>query len=123
MSPPEKQRLRSPEGTPLDLVPFAGVEEEGGKARFPPEGSPELTVLGFEAAWEAALPVRFGEGPGGEETIGEGSGDRGTVFRVASLEGLALLKLVSWNERPENEPGTRRIFAFFCSTSTTGGWS
>jgi predicted nucleotidyltransferase len=92
---PEKQRLRSPEGTPLDLVPFGGVEEEGGKARFPPEGSPELTVLGFEVAWEAALPVRFGEGP-----VGEGSGDRGTVLRVASLEGLALLKLVSWNERP-----------------------
>ena len=92
---PEKQRLRSPEGTPLDLVPFGGVEEEGGKARFPPEGNPELTVLGFEAAWEAALPVRFGEGP-----VGEGSGDRGTVLRVASLEGLALLKLLSWNERP-----------------------
>jgi predicted nucleotidyltransferase len=86
---PEKQRLRSPGGTPLDLVPFAGVEE-GGKARFPPEGNPELTVLGFEAAWEAALPVRFGEGPGG----------KGPSPRVAPLEGLALLKLVSWNERP-----------------------
>lgn len=97
---PEKQRLRSPEGTPLDLVPFGGVEEEGGKARFPPEGSPELTVLGFEAAWEAALPVRFGEGPGGEKPIGGGNGDKGPVLRVASLEGLALLKLISWNERP-----------------------
>ena len=102
---PEKQRLRSPEGTPLDLVPFGGVEEEGGKARFPPEGSPELTVLGFEAAWEAALPVRFdegpdSEGPGGEEAVGKGVGGKGPVLRVASLEGLALLKLLSWNERP-----------------------
>ena len=87
---PEKQRLRSPEGTPLDLVPFGGLEEEGGKARFPPEGSPELTVLGFEAAWKGVRPVRFGEGPDSE----------GPVLRVASLEGLALLKLVSWNERP-----------------------
>jgi len=92
---PEKQRLRSPEGTPLDLVPFGGVEEEGGKARFPPEGSPELTVLGFEAAWEAARMVRFGEG-----LVGEGNGGKGPLLRVASLEGLALLKLLSWNERP-----------------------
>ena len=92
---PEKQRLRSPQRTPLDLVPFGGVAEEGGKARFPPEGNPELTVLGFEAAWEAALPVRFGEG-----AVSESSGDEGTVLRVASLEGLALLKLLSWNERP-----------------------
>ncbi len=92
---PEKQRLRSPEGTPLDLVPFGGVEEEGGKARFPPEGNPELTVLGFGAAWEAALPVRFVEEP-----VGEGPGGKEPVIRVASLEGLALLKLLSWNERP-----------------------
>jgi len=82
---PEKQRLRSPDGTPLDLVPYGGVEEKGGKARFPPEGSPELTVLGFESVAEAALRVRFGEG---------------LVARFASLEGLALLKLIAWDERP-----------------------
>lgn len=102
---PEKQRLRSPEGTPLDLVPFGGLEEEGGKVRFPPGGSRELTVLGFEAAWEKAPPVHFGEGPGGEgpggeEAVGKGAGGKGPVLRVASLEGLALLKLVSWDERP-----------------------
>jgi len=92
---PEKQRLRSPEGTPLDLVPFGGLEEEEGKVRFPPGGSPELTVLGFEAAWEAALPVRFVEG-----SVSGGPDGKEPVVRVASLEGLALLKLLSWNERP-----------------------
>lgn len=82
---PEKQRLRSPAGTPLDLVPFGGVEEEGGRARFPPEGTPQLTVLGFEIASRAALSVRFGED---------------LTAQVASLEGLGLLKLIAWDERP-----------------------
>jgi predicted nucleotidyltransferase len=86
---PQKQRLRSPEGTPLDLVPFGGVAREGGTVQFPPEGSPELTVLGFEEVQEAALPVRFSGGP---------------VAWVASIEGLALLKLIAWDERPTGRP-------------------
>lgn len=79
------QRLVAPSGTALDLVPFGGVADAEGRAGFPPEGTPAMTVLGFPEAQDAAVPVRF---------------DQTLTVNVASLEGLGLLKLIAWADRP-----------------------
>ena len=55
----QRQRLVAPSGTALDLVPFGGVADAEGRAGFPPEGTPAMTVLGFPEARSAAIPVRF----------------------------------------------------------------
>lgn len=82
-------RLQAPGGSPVDLVPFGGIEEEPGKLVWPPRGERVLTTLGFEAALGSAVRVQLKEGP---------------VVRIASLPMLAVLKLVAWSERKRETP-------------------
>lgn len=80
----QKQRVISPQGTVLDLVPYGGVEDSSGKVRFPPEGTPEMTTLGMREAMEAAITARL---------------DGVLDLKVVSLPGLGVLKLIAWDER------------------------
>lgn len=81
----EKQKVRSPEGVELDLIPFGGVEDARHRIQFPPDDWPELTALGLEQARRDAVSMRVTNGP---------------AFQVVSLPALGLLKLIAWNERP-----------------------
>lgn len=80
-----KQKVRSPEGVELDLVPFGGIEDSSGQIRFPPDDRPEMTVLGLEEARRTTVSVAF---------------DDGVSVEVVSLPALGLLKLIAWDERP-----------------------
>lgn len=81
----EKQRLVSPEGARLDLVPFGGLEEEGHIIQWPPDGVVAMSTLGLAQARKAAVPFVL---------------DGSLTFSVASLPGLGLLKLIAWEEKP-----------------------
>jgi len=80
-----KQKVRSPDGVELDLVPFGGIEDSSGQIQFPPDERPEMTVLGLEEARRTTVSVTF---------------DDGGSVEVVSLPALGLLKLIAWNERP-----------------------
>lgn len=80
-----KQRVRSPEGIQVDLVPFGGIADSSGQIRFPPDDRPKMTVLGLEEARRTTVSVTF---------------DDGVPVEVVSLPALGLLKLVAWDERP-----------------------
>ena len=89
------QRLRyhttkDARGIPVDLVPFGAVESPNGTIAWPPDSTEIMTVTGFDEANENALTVQL---PGDGMTI-----------RVASIPGLALLKLVAWFERGHANP-------------------
>lgn len=71
-------------GTPLDIVPFSGVEEPDATIRWPPGRAVAMNVTGFEEALAHAELVRISD----ELTV-----------PVASLPGLALLKLFAWLDR------------------------
>ncbi len=79
-----KQRIRSPDGVALDLVPFGGIEDRTGQIHFPPDDRPEMTVLGLAEARRTAVLFAFGD----------------LSVAVVSLPALGLLKLVAWDERP-----------------------
>lgn len=83
---PEKQKVRSPKGVELDLIPFGGVEDAHSQIHFPPDDRPELTALGLETARRHTVSMRVANGP---------------AFQVVSLPALGLLKLIAWNERPQ----------------------
>jgi predicted nucleotidyltransferase len=74
---------------PVDLLPFGGIEDASHKIIWPPELSIAMNVAGyreaFEAAQEVELAPRF-------------------VVRVASLPGLAILKLLAWADRGLEDP-------------------
>jgi predicted nucleotidyltransferase len=77
-------RLRHRSGWPVDLVPFGGVESPERKIAWPPRDEFVMDVLGFREALAAANPVLL---PG---NVGA---------KVVSLAGLALLKIVCWQDR------------------------
>lgn len=83
-SPGVAHRLRHGNGLPVDLVPFGSIETVERKISWPPAGDVEMDVFGFREALASAHPVTL---PGHVQT------------RVVSLAGLALLKIVCWQDR------------------------
>jgi predicted nucleotidyltransferase len=68
----------------VDLIPFRGVASGDGTIEWPPSRDIVMNVAGFEEALTSSMPVEIAPG---------------LVVRVASLTGLALLKLVAWSDR------------------------
>jgi predicted nucleotidyltransferase len=77
-------RLRYRQSVPVDLMPFGGIEDDQGVISWPPDHHTVMTVLGFKDAYQNSITIRL---PGDVD------------IQVVSLPGLALLKLLAWNER------------------------
>jgi predicted nucleotidyltransferase len=73
----------------LDVLPFGGVEDASHKIVWPPELSVVMNVAGYREALEAAQEVEIA---------------LGFVVRVASLPGLAVLKVLAWADRGIEDP-------------------
>jgi predicted nucleotidyltransferase len=69
---------------PVDLIAFGEVEAEDASISWPPEHSIKLNVMGFQDAWTHAVQVRVA--PGQEA-------------RFVSPAGLAMLKVIAWQDR------------------------
>jgi len=69
---------------PIDLVPFGGVEQTPHSFAWPPELDVMMNVAGYEDALKAAEHVQV---------------TPDLIIRVASLPGLATLKLFAWKDR------------------------
>jgi predicted nucleotidyltransferase len=69
---------------PVDLIPFGGVASSDGTIEWPPSRDIVMNVAGFEEALISSMRVEIAPD---------------LVVRVASLAGLALLKLVAWSDR------------------------
>ncbi len=84
------QRLQYKETIPVDIVPFGTITEADGSISWPPDHDIRMNILGFEDAYNDAMPVRLRVEP--ELDV-----------LVASPTSLAALKLMAWKERaPEN---------------------
>lgn len=71
-------------GYPLDLLPFGGVEHRPNEIAWPPDLSVVMNVAGYREALAASQEVEA---------------EPGFFVRVASLPGLAILKLFAWADR------------------------
>ncbi|MEF8794804.1 MAG: hypothetical protein V5A50_14175 [Thiohalorhabdus sp.] len=80
----QRQRLHGPAGGMVDLIPFGGVEAEDGGVHWGREGEFHLNVAGFREAYTASCRVRL------TDTV---------TARVVSPPGLAILKVVAWQDR------------------------
>jgi predicted nucleotidyltransferase len=84
----EKQRLRC--GTILiDILPFGPITDKDKKISWPPEHEIMMSMVGFEEAYEYSITVRL-------------SSDPELDIKLASLPGLAIMKLISWKEKYPN---------------------
>ena len=85
---PEKHRLRC--GTILiDILPFGPITDKDKKISWPPEHEIIMSMVGFEEAYEYSITFRL-------------SSDPELDIKLASLPGLAIMKLISWKERYPN---------------------
>lgn len=76
-------------GYPIDLIPFGGVEEPESQIAWPPDRNVVMNVAGYAEAFTSAVPVEVAPA---------------FVVRVASLPGLAILKLIAWADRGAGDP-------------------
>ena len=74
---------------PLDLLPFGGVEDGSRRIVWPPELEVVMNVAGYREALAAAQEVEIAPS---------------FIVRVASLPGLAILKLLAWKDRGIGDP-------------------
>jgi predicted nucleotidyltransferase len=78
----QQQRLNYQDRLKIDIVPFGAIEKEG-KIFWPDEETTMITV-GFDEAYKDTLTVRLADD---------------IEIRICSLAGLALMKLIAWNDR------------------------
>lgn len=79
-----RHRLVHESGLLIDLVPFGNLEEVSGQISWPPDFSIVMSTVGFREAYDNSIEVRVADD---------------LSVNVASLAGLALMKLVAWGER------------------------
>lgn len=82
--PHQQQRLLYEERAIIDLVPFGNLELATGLIVWPPDFAVEMSTVGFREAYDSSMDVRLADD---------------LVVKVASLVGLALLKIVAWSDR------------------------
>ncbi len=82
-------RLRYRGTLPIDIIPFGEIESPPGSVTWPPDQAIRMNVLGFRDAWKSVLIVRVGPA---------------LTIRCVSLSGMAVLKLIAWNERRDESP-------------------
>lgn len=68
----------------VDLIPFGGIEYQLHHIAWPPDKSFIMNVAGYQDAMNAAIQVEIAEG---------------TIINIASLSGIAILKLFAWADR------------------------
>jgi len=86
----DKHIFRFRDGTRVDVIPFGGVENSSAIVEWPPDGNPQMNVLGFSAlsatAEEFLLPA--------DEPI-----------LVPTIPMILLLKFLAWQDRGRLRPG------------------
>lgn len=79
-----RQRLVHSSGLLIDLIPFGNLEEVSGQISWPPDFSIVMSTVGFREAYDNSAEVRIADD---------------LIVRVASLAGLALMKIIAWDDR------------------------
>lgn len=82
--PHQQQRFTHKFGVVVDLVPFGNIEHPRGLLRWPRGPEAEMSTIGFREAFASAIDVRI---------------ESDLIVKVASLAGLALLKMIAWSDR------------------------
>jgi predicted nucleotidyltransferase len=83
----QKQRLIYEDKFPIDIIPFGRIANEDGSITWPPDHENRMSITGFQECYQHAISIKLSLNPE-------------LVVKVVSLAGLALLKLISWDDNP-----------------------
>lgn len=82
------QRLHHQSQIPVDIVPFGTIAPDGKTISWIPDGNFEMSIIGFDDAYQAAQTVRLRDNPAVD-------------IPVATPAAIVILKLIAWQERPK----------------------
>ncbi|MEW6419878.1 MAG: nucleotidyl transferase AbiEii/AbiGii toxin family protein [Nitrospirota bacterium] len=86
----EPQRLHC-DSVIVDIVLFGPITDENRRISWPPEHEIFMSMLGFKEAYEYSITIKL-------------SSDPEINIKLATLPGLALMKIISWKEKyPERK--------------------
>jgi predicted nucleotidyltransferase len=102
--------LFSPDGSAghclVDLLPFGGVEQPTHAIAWPPDMQVIMSAAGYGDALKTAPLVQI---------------ETGLIIRVASLPGLAMLKLFAWQDRGLEDARDATDFVTLCQHYADAG--
>jgi predicted nucleotidyltransferase len=75
----------------VDIVPFGRIADARGKISWPPEHEVFMTTMGVKEAHECAMNLRLSDQPALD-------------IKVATIPGLALMKVISWHDSYPERP-------------------
>ena len=73
------------DGVLIDIIPFGDISRPDNKIRWPPYYDIVMSTIGFDDVYETAIIFRLNNDPGLD-------------IKVPTIPGLAILKLIAWNE-------------------------
>jgi predicted nucleotidyltransferase len=93
----------------IDIIPFGPIADKDRRVSWPPEHQIFMSLVGFEEAYEHSITVRLSSAP--ELDV-----------KLASLPGLALMKIISWREKyPERRRDAEDLFLIMSKYELAGG--
>jgi predicted nucleotidyltransferase len=83
----------------IDLIPFGPIADRNDKISWPPKHEIEMSTLGFEESYQHSVTIRLRSDPVLD-------------IRFASLAGLALLKIIAWDDKDSDKDKDADDLAF-----------
>ena len=75
----------------IDIVPFGGLANKDAKITWQMEDKLIMNVAGFDEAYQSSVSAKISENPD-------------LTINVSSLPGLAVMKIIAWNEKYPDRP-------------------
>lgn len=91
---------------PVDLIPFGAIERAGNEIAWPPDMQVVMNVAGYAEALHSAIEVDVGDG---------------VLTKVVSLQALAALKLLAWQDRGLEDSKDAYDFFFLLKNYSSAG--
>lgn len=76
---------------PVDIVPYGGVSPDNQTISWPPDHQVVMSIMGFQEAYDYGITVRLSDDPVLD-------------VKVPTIPGMAMMKLISWNDRYPARP-------------------
>ncbi len=105
--PNQSQRLRSSH-TIIDIVPFGDIEVPKGAIAWPPQNDFIMSTVGFNEALVHSIDVVVSNSPE-------------VLIKVSSIPGLAIMKLIAWNDKYPNRKKDAGDFLFMLNKYINAG--
>jgi len=93
--------------TVIDIIPFGKIAGPANEIRWPPDNDIIMRTIGFTDVYDSSITIRLGSNPPLD-------------VKLASIPGLAVLKLLAWREKPSRDKDAEDLLFIMHNYQNTG---